>query len=779
MIATTTKRVRSESSPADSARPSPAFRFHCLWLWRSPGRYLGLVAAFLALTFPKLLLGWHTLFYRDFGVLGYPFIHLHRAMFWNGELPLWNPLSNSGAPFMAQWGTLTLYPFSLIYLLLPLPWSVNLVCFGHLAWGALGMYHLGRHWTANRLAGAAAGIFFVFNGITLSCLLWPNYAVALGWMPWVILLTERAVRQGGRPLLWAALAATCQLLAGVPELVLMTWLVIACFAVRDLCVKQVEWKPLACRLGWVVGLAAGLAAAQLLPFFDLLASSHRDATFATSKWALPTWGWANLLVPLFHNFQTPQGTFFQFGQTFLASCYLGLPVTVLALWALWRVRQPTVWILGGLFLFSLIMSLGDAGGLYAWIRKVFPMFGVGRYPVKFMILAVFTVPVLAAYGLASLQRSRLEGLPKSLVAVLAATGVAILGILWVAKTYPFTYDQWDVTFRNTMIRLLVLGGGFALIWMALRNATPKRNGLCWAVLFVLVVADARLHSPNQIPTLPSDAMSAGFWQEYRTNPPPAIGEGRVLITPVMEARLLRSTIEDHQQDFVGKRMALWSNLNLLDGIPKVNGSSTLQIREQKEVQDIIYKSDPTNALPESLLNFLSVNWVSSSNSLIEWDPRAGALPWVTGGQQPVFMDREQALAHLASPDFKPADEVLLSTPTQEFVSDVQAAPCRIGRVTATANRVQFDVEAGAKAMVVVAQTHHLNWEATVDGRRVALFKANHAFQALVVPAGKHQVELRYVDAWFHSGLGITLAAAAASLLLWSRTRRSIHSGGPA
>ena len=74
--------------------------------------------------FPQVLAGTHSFFFRDYGVLGYPFIHHARESFWRGELPLWNPLSNCGVPFLAQWNTMPLYPPALIYLLLANPYPV-------------------------------------------------------------------------------------------------------------------------------------------------------------------------------------------------------------------------------------------------------------------------------------------------------------------------------------------------------------------------------------------------------------------------------------------------------------------------------------------------------------------------------------------------------------------------------------------------------------------------------------------------------------------------------
>ena len=51
--------------------------------------------------------------------------------------------------------------------------------------------------------------------------------------------------------------------------------------------------------------------------------------------------------------------------------------------------------LGGLACLSLVLALGDAGYLFAWIRKTLPQMGFMRFPIKFMIPATFVIPLLA------------------------------------------------------------------------------------------------------------------------------------------------------------------------------------------------------------------------------------------------------------------------------------------------------------------------------------------------------------------------------------------------
>ncbi len=52
----------------------------------TPGRFATLLAVFIGLTFPGIILGQETFFYRDFGLFGYPLAHYQRECFWRGEL---------------------------------------------------------------------------------------------------------------------------------------------------------------------------------------------------------------------------------------------------------------------------------------------------------------------------------------------------------------------------------------------------------------------------------------------------------------------------------------------------------------------------------------------------------------------------------------------------------------------------------------------------------------------------------------------------------------------
>jgi hypothetical protein len=747
--------------------------------WLSPAKFAVLLALLLAAAFPDVLFAGRSFFYRDFGVLAYPTVFYHREAFWHGQLPLWNPLSDCGVPFLAQWGTMVLYPGALIYLLLPLPWSLNFFCLAHLWLAGFGMYVLARRWTGHHLAAALAGMAFVFNGVTQSCLLWPNYAAALGWMPWVVAACERAAREGGRATAVAAIVSALQLLAGVPELAAMTWLL----ALTGALLKAGDattplWRGLR-RLAGVLALTLALCAAQLLPFFDLLARSQRGAGLAATKWALPPWGFVNLLVPLFHCYQNLQGLFFQSGQAFFSSVYLGGTLLALAALAVVRARDHRVLPLAIWSLAGLALSFGDANPAF----RLVPLIHLARYPVKLLLLTAFAVPLLAAFGLKALLPE--SGEPQTASSNPAAArpaasfhalwlimgaGVVFAGtVIWIGWRSPAAFEQPLAMTRNTLARVAFWLASAGALWVVAATSSKPLQITGMAALLAGVWLDFLTHTPRQNPRLPAPCLQPGLG---RTGLLPRAGQGRAFITPTAEAILLRSRVADPEADYLGKRLAQWSNLNLLDGVAKVNGAATLRLRHEDALEQRLYHT--TAAPPAGLLDLLGAACASNPDNPTQWTPRPSALPLVTAGQQPEFVRQEMMLPRLAAPEFDPRREVLLPPAARSSLRAIHAAPATVTRVNFQPQQVTFEVEAVAPAVVVVAQSFHPNWQATVNGTAAVLEPADFALQALAVPAGRSRVTLTYTDRRFQLGAALSTTAW---LLAAVTVRKSKTAGG--
>src|SRR5437660_258352 len=142
------------------------------------GRLALLIALFLFAIYPEVILGTHSFFNNDFGLFTYPVAYYTHQSFWRGEVPLWNPLSNCGVPFLAQWNTTVCYPLSWFYILFPLPWSLNYFCLGHIVLAGVGMYQLAHRWSSNRFGASVAAVAYAFNGLSLHCLIWTSNLAA-------------------------------------------------------------------------------------------------------------------------------------------------------------------------------------------------------------------------------------------------------------------------------------------------------------------------------------------------------------------------------------------------------------------------------------------------------------------------------------------------------------------------------------------------------------------------------------------------------------------------
>jgi hypothetical protein len=748
----------------DDAAPTPG-NGYCDWA--APCRFALVLAAMIAIPFWDVLLGLKTFVVRDYGLYSYPVAYYLRESFWRGEWPLWDPYSCCGLPFLAQFNTLALYPPSLFYLLLPLTWALGVFCLLHMFLAGMGMYFLAARWTGSRAGAAVAGVIFAFNGLSLNFLMWPSHLATLAWMPWVILLAEQGWTVGGRKLFLAALAAGMEVLAGGPEEILFTWLILLALAAARCVSRPVGFVTVVRRFLTIGLLGGGVAAAQLLPFADFVLHSNRNTHFANSAWSMPPWGWGNFLVPVFQTSRWQQ-IVVQRAQYWTSSYYAGIGAVFLVVMALWRARNRRVWLIGGFLLVSVILALGDNGYVFLWIKRLFPFLGFFRYPVKFVILTLTTIPLLAAYAMAHYEsRSQQERgwRPEILT---GGTIVVLIGVLlWIARRWPLENTSWPLTATNGLGR----AGFLALILAALYLFVIRPAWRNWSVLLMLVICwgDLMTHMPWQNPTLDPTVYQPGLGQlNDQLNPVPAIDSSRLMMSPYSARQLYYKPASDVRTNYVLQRVMFLADCNLLDSLPKVDGFFSLALRYSDKVLWLL--DSMSGQQLDSLEDFLSVSQTIAPGKVFDWMARSNYIPIVTVGKEPVFGSDEEAFDAIAEGkgDFRTSVYLPL-----EAKSSIRARSQPAARIVAKEfkpMRRQIDVESPAETMVVVTEAYYHNWEAQVDGKPAKLWRANYAFEAVEVPAGRHEVVLVYKDEAFRDGMVISLCALLFCVVGWILTR---------
>ena len=738
----------------------------------TPVRFGIFLALLVFAAFPQVLLGLQTFVVRDYGFYSYPTAFFQQECFRQGELPFWDPFSNCGTPFLAQWNTMPLYPPALIYLALPLTWSLSFFCLLHLWFAGFGMFQLARRWTGSDFGAAFAGIAFSFNGLTLNLLMWPSHIATLSWMPWVVLAVEGAWRKGGRKIFLAALVGALQMLAGGPETIFLTWLLLLVLWLQQLATGGGAAAPspdapqcdsvARSRMFWrfpcVVLLVIALTVVQLLPFLDLAAHSERHGNYADFRWSMPAWGWVNFLVPMAFGGLANSGVFFQYDQLWTSSYYLGIGTLWLALLAFSAARCGRVRLLGAVAAVALIFALGEHTPVYPALHRMIPMLSLITYPVKFVLLVAFIAPLLAAFTLAAMREQ--PGFVPRLVFFGAILLALIGGILFWAWHFPMPGDNVHATLLNGLSRAGFLLMSGLLLFVLARPAGIALRRVAPLLLLSIAWLDVLTHEPTQNPTASPSIYELNLARtKLAMNPQPELGGSRAMLAPMAIHQFVHSAIASPQNNFLIGRLAYGADCNLLDAVPKVDGFFSLMPRECDEFQSLLY--DATNADLPRLDDFMGISQMTAPDQIYHWQSRPDFLPLVTAGQKPVFLDDADTLRALVQPGFDGSKIVFLPPEAKSLVTVTNETSARVTNSHFNNQSVDVEVEATEPSLVVVAQTYYHNWHARLDGSgrwEPHLLRANHAFQAIEIPAGKHQIHFYYQDRALEIGAVVSIAA---------------------
>jgi hypothetical protein len=376
-------------------------------------------------------------------------------------------------------------------------------------------------------------------------------------------------------------------------------------------------------------------------------------------------------------------------------------------------------------------------------------------------------PLLVALGVARLIEQREKpNLSRALLLMASVLCFAVVFLAWYGSKRPGAAEIPLVS--NALGRIVLLGALMGATILLLRTTDRRREIVCTLGLLALLWLDYRTHTPRLNPTVTPDVFQAGLMREYLKLPdPPLHGRGRIMPSFESMGDLQHRTVASAHDECLGRRVSFSGNLNLLDAFSKTEGFFPLYPRETWEFNQMLYLEAQSSLAP--LKDFICATYISSPSNYMEWTRRESAMPMITSGQRPVFASRSDTAAAMLSPTFNPKATVYLPLEAASIVP-TNPGSARIIEQNFAAHRVSIDVEASGPSLVTIAQSYYHRWQATVDGVAAPLLRANHAFQAVLVPAGTHRIILSYRDAMFHIGSIISLVALAgcAGFLLLSR-----------
>jgi len=686
----------------------------------------------------------------------------------HGRVPGWQRGIFLGYPVVADPQAAT---FDLLTWL-TLPWdaprALTLAALLHLAIAGWGM----AYWMRLRGLGAAEGLlaavlFALGAKETVHVLHW-NFAASTAWWPWMLAGLEGFAASGrGRFVLLASLAAAASWFGGSPQMAYFGSGVAALYA---LVLSPDLWRrrpsdALLALVAPVVGLV--LAAPLLLPVAELSRLGPRgagvDYAFATS-WKWPgRWALALLVLPRGYGDGRLGMNLWE------ATGYLGILPLGLAVAA--PLRRRGVPLLLALAILGVWISFGEDAwlGLHRLLFRFLPGYGSFRNPTRALMVTSFASAVLAAEGLAALRRDGSCGAARRAAAALVTAGALALLL---PRLPGFARSIDPAAARAGVAAALALAG---LTWLALRRRAGVRPvwalgalALCAVDLYHAFgdaneVADSASQRPplsEFAPLLPAPPAPrrVGVVAKWGTTANATWRQGWEGVTGYgpMCIQRVRSLIEGTWTDRVVPPGPTTADTNF----PRPRPASPLWALFAAP----IVISDAPQPLPRLLEG--GREWESR---LVAY--RAAALPRVFW-----------AGAWSAAPDAAVADPLLAAASGDRVVlaeplADLPPSGPPEGPVAAEDVRIGDDViEATVLAprdgLAVVLDPFYPGWTASVDGVPAPIVRADFAFEAVPVAAGRRALRLEYRSRPLRLGAGVAIAGlgAIAAVLSWRRRR---------
>jgi hypothetical protein len=682
----------------------------------------------------------------DHGWLQLPLRYLYWQALNAGDDFLWTPYLSNGYYLHGEGQVGMYHPLHfLLYRTLSLEWAFNLEFILSYVWMFPGMYLMLRRLHFPSYGSVFGALVFTFSGFNLLHSVHLNAIAVISHIPWLIVAIHAVLCTTDRKKLAAGYLSIClltgsELLLGQPQYVWFSILAEGLFVLWFLKDSVSWWRLLLLTVSKLVGIMMG--AVQLLPTMDVLAGSVRinpSLDFVLRFSLHPV-----NLVQLWSPFALEGLTLDRFKQE--AVLYNGVFCTLALVWLFVRRRSLQQW--RSLVVASscagavlLLFALGKYGAVYNWIANV-PLIGVLRGPSRYVILIHLAMSILAAVAFVDITRllRRGERVPWSSLwpfAALATLSLATtLTAAWFWHYSDYSWVKYFASVKQSAIGLALILTGAALMVAAARGARWS----LWATV-VLIVVDITAWGVLWVWQVPPRSVAAVVDAHIA---PPDRAHGRVY--------------------------SPWNAANslTLKGYRLSHGYFTfLPAREL----------DPKTVTAQRLSG---VRWALNSEGLgmkSPFDSPPGSWVAVSDPMPRVRMLTQALVSDSIANDVEQIDigkTAVLEQPID--IEEGEAGTASI--VTERPGFIEVLTSAPSRQLLVLSESYHPGWQATLDGQAVPVMRAYGDFQAVVVGPGEQRLIFQFrpasfvAGAWI-SGIGLFFALAVFLVVLRLARRTSV------
>ncbi len=772
-----------------------------------------------------------------------------RDFAWNilksGNLPLWNPMLGMGAPLIANYQSAIFYPPNWLLFLLDavggtgwLAWGQGLLVVLHLIWAGIGMARLAQQLGQSRLAQIIVGLAFSLCGYMVARAGFLTINAAAAWLPWLVLFSSGLVRNRfpsevstsrNRSLILIAISTVFLLLAGHAQTAWYTLLFILIWVgywswVKDdkrdegpLCKHRLSHRVKKMVTAWLllgaaVAIAIGVAAVQLIPTFEYLVESQRStAVNFESAVTYSFWPWRILTLFAPDLYGNPsRGDYWGYANYWEDALYIGvLPLIMVFVavikWITSRfrsyqnahlpdersehyqtARKNTVGLLLAVILVAFVLALGKNTPLFPWLYQYVPTFDMFNAPTRISIWIIFSLALLAGYGVDSWCRPKERGLYWVRLGTAGAAAIIFgSGLAWLFLDQIAGEGLRSPTFvrATALAGFWILGTGIlTLTAPSYSPYTQKGSSIQGKRIEIWTYAVSGFVALDLISA--GWGLNPGIDQRFYTMEAPAAvslrqqqAGNRLYLTSDAEEELkfdvfFRFDTFSPNQDWQMLRTVLLPNLTILDGVRSANNFDPLLPARYTNWINALPTLD--HEIQDTWLNQMAVTVVENISVYKQegvvyqqsGDEEELLARWVSCGY--VVEDAEAALSLMKSGSLDLDKYVIV-----EAKGIVPTDNCQPGdsgwvvdrEISQNPNKVTIHIDADSDGWLVVSEVWYPGWDAYIDKQLAVSYPANYLFRTIEIPAGKHTVDWEYRPTSFRIGLLVTLSSVLCLLIV--------------
>ena len=483
--------------------------------------------------------------------------------------------------------------------------------------------------------------------------------------------------------------------------------------------------------------------------------------------------------------------------------YVGAFVMCLFVLGCFIVKGPLKWALLGATIFSILLSWGkNFMGLTDFFIDYVPMYNKFRAVSSILVIAEFTIPLLAIFALKEILNKPDTLKLKENRGGVIATLVLTAGVALILAVAPGVSSSSFVTAQEiaTLEQVLPAESRAQHLAPIVANLTEMRKAIvasdAWRSFFIIVIGCLFLFLYQQRKLKASFTLAGiallclvDMWsvnKRYLNDEQfvPKSKQTEAFVKTQADEMILQDTTLNYRVlNFIGFPGNTFNENNTAYWHKSVGGYHAAKLRRYQEMIDHhimpemqeTYQAvataggqmDSVDASKFRVLNMLNTKYFifpagEQGQAVPVMNPYAYGNAWFVDKVQYVNNANEEIDA---LNDILPTETAVVDVKFKEQLKDVtEGYKDSLSTIQLTSyepNRLVYKASTPKDGVVVFSEIYYPGWQVTIDGQPVDIARADYILRAINVPAGEHTIEM-----WFDpQSIQVTESIAYAALAL--------------